>query len=162
MRDVYDGFEIANHGLNHLRLEQLTLESAHREILGGRLGLETYFEKPILGFVYPNGIYSPDIMDVVRSTGHVYARTTRNVACPFPPENAMAFHPSCHFLARDLWSRYEDSKSCGVFYFWGHSSEIATETMWKAFEDLIARIAADPDSHWENLVDLFHTFYETA
>jgi hypothetical protein len=67
----------------------------------------------------------------------------------------MSFHPSCHFLAPDLWSRYEHAKRRGVFYFWGHSCELTTEAMWQAFEDTIGWISADPGSRWGELVDLF-------
>jgi len=67
----------------------------------------------------------------------------------------MAFHPNCHFLAPDLWSRYEEARSGGVFYFWGHSYEIITEAMWHDFEEMIARISADSKTRWGELADLF-------
>ena len=95
-------------------------------------------------------------MEAVRETGHVYARTTRNVESPFPPENAMAFHPCCHFCAPDLWDRYEKARQGGVFYFWGHSYEMITEAMWTAFDDIIGRISNDPASRWGELEGLFH------
>lgn len=155
MREVYAGFTIANHSLTHPRLEQVTSEVARREIVEGRERLQQFFGQPILGFAYPFGTYSAAVMQLVREAGHLYARTTRNVDCPFPPEDAMAFHPCCHFLAPDLWTRYERARQCGVFYFWGHSYELITEAMWSAFEEMIKRISADPGACWGNLPDLF-------
>ena len=67
----------------------------------------------------------------------------------------MAFHPCCHFLAPDLWSRYENAQKCGVFYFWGHSYEMITQTMWSTFEEMIERISADPRACWGGVADLF-------
>ncbi|MFZ4538928.1 polysaccharide deacetylase family protein, partial [Propionivibrio sp.] len=155
MKEVYQGFVIANHSLTHPHLEQLEREVARREIAEGREKLQQFFGQRVLGFAYPFGTYSEEIMQLVRETGHVYARTTANVDFPFPPENAMLFHPCCHFLAPDLWSRYERAKASGVFYFWGHSYEMITDSMWREFEEIIKRISADPDSCWGDVADLF-------
>ena len=47
------------------------------------------------------------------------------------------------------------AKQCGVFYFWGHSYEMITDSMWSTFEETIERISADPDSCWGEVADLF-------
>ena len=155
MKDLYSGFTIANHSLTHPSLEKLPVDAAQRDISEGRARLQRFFGQPVLGFAYPGGSYNEAVMAAAREAGHIYGRTTRNVAHPFPPENAMAFHPCCHFLAPDLWSRYENARTRGVFYFWGHSYEMITETMWTEFEGMIERISADSESRWGNLVDLF-------
>jgi peptidoglycan-N-acetylglucosamine deacetylase len=67
----------------------------------------------------------------------------------------MAFHPNCHFLAPDFWVQYEKARESGVFYFWGHSYELVTETMWNDFEKVIERISADSMAVWGNVADLF-------
>ncbi|WP_295445267.1 polysaccharide deacetylase family protein [uncultured Thiodictyon sp.] len=155
MKAVYDGFTIANHSLTHPRLEQLPIETARREVAEGRDRLQQFFGQPVSGFAYPFGSYSEAAMAAVRETGHPYARTTRQVAYPFPPENAMAFHPCCHFLAPDLWARYEQARTGGVFYFWGHSYEMITPEMWAAFEAVIARISNDRLARWGEIAELF-------
>ncbi len=155
MKTVYDGFTIANHGLAHPRLEQIPIEEARRDIIDGRDRLQQFFDQPVRGFAYPFGTYSDEVKAALREAGHVYARTIRNVARPFPPEDAMAFHPCCHFLAPDLAERYEEARAGGVFYFWGHSYEILSEAMWDEFDGMIARISADPGSRWGELAELF-------
>lgn len=155
MKSVYDGFTIANHSLTHPSLAKIPIEAARREILEGRDRLQQFFEQPVLGFAYPNGSYDDGVMEAVLEAGHIYARTTGSVEHPFPPERPMAFHPCCHFLVPDFWTRYEKARSGGVFYFWGHSYEIISEPMWTAFEEMIARITADPDARWGHLPDLF-------
>lgn len=157
MKAVYDGFTIANHSLTHLRLEQLPIETARREVADGRDRLQQFFGQPVSGFAYPFGSYSEAVMATVRETGHTYARTTHQVACPFPPQDAMALHPCCHFLASDLWARYEQARTGGVFYFWGHSYEMITREMWTLFEGLIARISNDPRARWGEVAELFLT-----
>ncbi len=155
MKAVYDGFLVANHSLSHPHLEQIPIEAARQEIMEGRDRLQQFFGQPVLGFTYPFGSYNEAVMTAIQEAGHVYARTTRNVEQPFLPENPMAFHPCCHFLASDLWARYEKARSGGVFYFWGHSYELVTETQWADFDQLMARISADSESRWGDVADLF-------
>lgn len=155
MRDVYSGFTIANHSLTHPYLDGLEKEAAWREIAQGRQRLQQFFGQPVLGFAYPFGAYNRDVMDLVREAGHVYARTVGSVTSPFPPEDSMAFHPCCHFLAPDFWTRYEQARPGGVFYFWGHSYEMTTDLMWSEFEEKIARISADPETCWGEVAELF-------
>jgi peptidoglycan-N-acetylglucosamine deacetylase len=155
MRAVYQGFTIANHSLTHPHLELMPIETARRDIVEGRDRLQQFFGQPVPGFVYPFGSYSEAVMQLVKEAGHVYARTAGNVDQPFPPENTMMFHPSCHFLAPDLWLRYQKTKKSGVFYFWGHSYEIITAEMWHMVEKITAQISADPDSRWADVTDLF-------
>jgi peptidoglycan/xylan/chitin deacetylase (PgdA/CDA1 family) len=156
MREVYEGFTIANHSLTHPRLDEIAIEAARYDIVEGRERLRQFFAQRVLGFAYPFGSYSEAVMQLVREAGHVYARTAYNVDYPYPPENPMAFHPCCHFLAPDLWLHYENARKCGVFYFWGHSYEMITETMWSSFEEMIRRISADPGSCWGDVADLFN------
>ena len=155
MKDIYSGFMIANHSLTHPSLAKLPIDEMRSEIAEGRDRLQQTFGQAVRGFAYPNGSYSEDVMNAVREAGHVYARTVLNVVHPFPPKDAMAFHPCCHFLSPDFWSRYENTRAGGVFYFWGHSFEMITEEMWADFEDIIERISADPKSRWADVADLF-------
>lgn len=155
MRDLYDGFMIANHSLTHPHLEQIPVEDARRDIREGRERLQQFFGQPVSGFAYPFGSYNAAVEALVAEAGHVYARTVGMVERPFPPVNAMAFHPCCHFLAPDFRERYEKARPGGVFYFWGHSYEMINEAMWAAFEDTIQFISRDPAAQWGDVADLF-------
>lgn len=155
MRAVYKGFVIANHSLTHPRLDQISIEAARHEIIEGRCRLQQFFGQPVHGFAYPFGAYSDAVMRLVHEAGHLYARTVDSTECSFPPLNAMAFNPCCHFLSADFWPRYEKAKQSGIFYFWGHSYEMISERMWDDFEALIARISSDPDACWADVSDLF-------
>lgn len=166
MREVYSGFAIANHSLTHPHLDDMPSDAARLEIAEGRDRLEQFFGKTVAGFAYPFGTYNEAVMSAVRETGHVYARTVQNVRHPFPPVDAMAFHPCCHFLAPDFWERYERARDSagngGVFYFWGHSYELVTESMWIAFEASVARMSHDPLACWQDIVTLFTTSAQPA
>ena len=156
LREVYDGFTIANHTLTHPHLDKIEPAAALQEIKGGREALEQHFGVPVTGFAYPFGSYNESVMDMLREAGHVYGRTCGNATPCFPPADAMAFHADCHFLAEDFWNKFELAKEKSeVFYFWGHSYELVTPEDWDAFEQKIARLAADPDAEWADLPALF-------
>lgn len=155
MRAVYDGFTIGNHSLTHPLLDQITIQAARREIFEGRERLQQFFAQEVRGFAYLFGAHNEVVRDLVREAGHVYARTTHSKNIPYPPADAMELDPCVYYLAPDFWSRYEKAKGRGVFYFWGHSYEMTTEEMWRAFEEMIARIDADPQARWGEIEDLF-------
>ena len=157
LRDVYEGFTIANHSYKHLNLPSVPIDEAIEDIRVGRDALEQYFGCPVTGFVYPCGLHDADIENAVREAGHIYARTTKNVDCVFPPDEPMAFHSNCHFAAADFMDRFERAleESHPVFYFWGHSYEMITDDDWAEMESKISRLSSAPDCVWADLPDLF-------
>lgn len=156
MRTVYAGFSIANHSLTHPNLCDLSEDAARREIGDSRERLQQFFGQAVTGFAYPFGAFNSTVMALVRETGHHYARTTGEAGTLFSQVNPMAFHPNCHFLAQDFWSRYEQAKKGGLFYFWGHSYELVSEAMWRLFEETLQRIDDDPHAVWGELPALFN------
>lgn len=155
LREVYDGFCIANHTLTHPHLEQLPIERARGEIRDGRSRLQDLFDQPVRGFVYPFGSFNEAVAQGVRDAGHVYARTTHVADAGVETGDAMAVAPSCHFLADDFWQRFERARASGVFWFWGHSYELIDETMWASFEAALARLCAEPGVQWCDPTELF-------
>ncbi len=153
--DVYEGFTIANHSLTHPHLETLPLDEVRVEVEENRKRLQDLFGQSIDGFAYPFGTYNNSIVDIIEQQGHKYARTIKNSVPAFPPQNPYEFHPSCHFLAKDFWVRYQESKQSGVFYFWGHSYEMISKMMWIDFENKIKKINEDPESQWYDISKLF-------
>lgn len=155
LREVYEGFGIANHTLTHPHLERLPMEVARSEIRDGRARLQDLFDQPVRGFAYPFGSFDDAVMQAVREAGHRYARTTRAAHAGVETVEPMAVAPSCHFLAPDFWQRLDRARPTGVFWFWGHSYELVDEAMWAAFEASVARLGAEPGVQWCDPSDLF-------
>ena len=155
LRDVYDGFSIANHTLTHPHLEQLPIDAARHEISVGRSRLQALFDQPVSGFVYPFGTFDGAVAQAVRDAGHSYARTTCAAEAGVDTMDAMAAAPSCHFLAPDFWQRLDRARASGAFWFWGHSYELVGEAMWAAFNASLARLCAEPGVQWCDPTDLF-------
>jgi peptidoglycan/xylan/chitin deacetylase (PgdA/CDA1 family) len=153
---AYEGFTIANHTATHPFLTRIPAEDALRDIREGRDKLEQHFGVPVTGFAYPFGDTNAAVEEMVRETGHIYARTTGYTDAPCPPVNTMRFDANCHFLAPDFWERVERAKAAGdVFYFWGHSYELVTDEDWANFDAKISKLNADPDTTWTDLPTLF-------
>jgi peptidoglycan/xylan/chitin deacetylase (PgdA/CDA1 family) len=153
---IYEGFPVANHTFTHPRLTEIPLSQAAEDIRKGREALEQMFGYAVTGFVYPFGDHNADIREAVREAGHLYGRTAGPQPQSFPPEDPMAFGPTCHFLSPDFWTAYDRVKAAdGVFYFWGHSYEMMDESDWTAFEQKISRISRDPMATWIDLPALF-------
>jgi peptidoglycan-N-acetylglucosamine deacetylase len=156
LTSVYEGFTIANHTSKHPYLTKLSLEEARLEIETGRDALEQLFGCRVEGFVYPFGDRNAEVRELVRSSGHVYARLAESSRSIFPPEDAMEFAPTCHILAPNFWTEFEFVRqNGGVFYFWGHSYELVTEDQWRDLDEKIERLSAAGE--WVNLPDLFRT-----
>lgn len=154
--EAYQGFTVANHSLTHAMLAEIDQDTATRDIVDGRDALEQIFGCPVVGFAYPCDSRNAAVKEIVRSAGHVYARTTANVDHALPVVDAMEFHPNCHFLASDFWDRFDRAKQADeLFYFWGHSYEIMTEEDWLTFDRQIGRLSATPEAIWVDLPSLF-------
>ena len=74
LNEVYQGFDIANHSLNHPVLTNMSIEEAKHEILENKHQLEAIFRREIKGFSYPFGATNDDISTLVELSGHSYAR----------------------------------------------------------------------------------------
>lgn len=97
MKKVYQGFTIANHTLTHPRLELMERAAAWCEIAEGRDRLQQFFGQAVSGFAYPFGTCNEAIIQMVRDSGHVYARTTASVSHPFPRTMPCFFIPVAIF-----------------------------------------------------------------
>jgi peptidoglycan/xylan/chitin deacetylase (PgdA/CDA1 family) len=155
MRELYDGFTIANHSLTHPRLETLSPDALRREIEDGRKQLQDLFQQPVRGFAYPFGSYNVEVKEALRRAGHIYARAAHSRSLDFPPDDPMELHPTCHFRDDDFFERYDLARSTGVFYFWGHSYEMNTEKRWADLESKLLHIQNDPASCWTTVESLF-------
>lgn len=153
---VYRGFLVANHSLTHPHPTKIDDAALTREIVENKRQMEVLFGYEVQGFAYPFGDHDDRVAAAVQAAGHIYTRTCANTEAVLPCGDPMRLASSCHFRAADFWERYEHVRAVdGVFYFWGHSYEIMTEADWWRFDQMIARISADPQAQWVTLPSLF-------
>jgi peptidoglycan/xylan/chitin deacetylase (PgdA/CDA1 family) len=72
-------FEIGSHTFDHLFLKNADAPTAQYQIEAGKSRLEDMIGREVDGFCYPGGKYGRQHINMVRSAGFRYARTTENL-----------------------------------------------------------------------------------
>ena len=76
LRDIDRLFEIGGHTLTHKYLIGLDYDVIYDEVFKGKSDIEDKLGHSIIGFSYPGGKYNESIIEIVKSAGYKYSRTT--------------------------------------------------------------------------------------
>ena len=152
------GNEVAIHGVHHIPLTYIDDTMGINEIFTDRQNLEKLFGKPVQGMAYANGVYSDEVVDMLKKCGVLYARTTKSTEAFEIPEDWMRLPTTCHhknprlmeiadlFLAepkqRNFWTN-----RAKLFYLWGHSYEFDYDDNWQVIETF-AKHVGNRDDVW--------------
>lgn len=150
------GHEIALHGARHIFLNKVPLPEAANEIVQNRLYLENKFKKIVRGMAYAYNGYNSEIINLLKSLGVTYARTTEESHIFEVPENWLTLKPTCHHAdpkLGELTDRFlnqspEDEfkhREPWLFYVWGHSYEFDDNGNWHIIENLCRRLSENKD-----------------
>lgn len=150
------GHEIALHGARHIFLNKVPLPEAANEIVQNRLYLENKFKKIVRGMAYAYNGYNSEIINLLKSLGVTYARTTEESHSFEVPENWLTLKPTCHHAdpkLGELTDRFlnqspEDEfkhREPWIFYVWGHSYEFDDNGNWHIIENLCRRLSENKD-----------------
>ncbi|MBE6405609.1 MAG: hypothetical protein E7040_06270 [Lentisphaerae bacterium] len=156
MMEVYGDFEVASHCDMHENAKTTDPNAFLESAMKSRRFLEDFFQKECRGFAWPFGAYTDETAKLLTDAGFVYGRSTENTDDVLSYTDPLKLASNCHFMNRLFWKKYQLAKeSCGVFYFWGHSYEMADfDPYWKNFEAMIAYISNDPEAEWINVADI--------
>lgn len=143
LKEIYGGFEIASHGFTHPFLDRIPRACALEDLLADRRELEKITGKIVRGFALPFGANSPEVVELLRSAGYLYSRTTQATGRFSPPQDFLEWHPTCHH--RDALNYCAGFKSTryalSIFYIWGHSYEFDRNNNWDLIEKVCAELA---------------------
>ena len=150
------GHEIALHGARHIFFNKVPLPEAANEIVQNRLYLENKFKKIVRGMAYAYNGYNSEIINLLKSLGVTYARTTEESHSFEVPENWLTLKPTCHHAdpkLGELTDRFlnqspEDEfkhREPWLFYVWGHSYEFDDNGNWHIIENLCRRLSENKD-----------------
>ena len=162
VKQVYEGFEIASHGIAHRDFPDLDDAELDREILDDKKTLEKLSGQTIIGAAYPCGRFDDKIADRLRSRGIYYCRTIASTNSFELPADFNLWHPTCHdhdenvMTYADSFLKLETDKDA-VFYIWGHSFEFDKNDCdrWYAIEKLCEKLAGHDDITYATNGEIF-------
>ena len=140
LNEIYEGHEIAIHGVEHKNLCQMTDQEITLELLPDRQALEKLTGKFVQGMAYAYGAYNEHIMQLAGSMGVHYSRTVGENHYFDIPSNFLAWDSTCHHN-NDLmkWGKEfvncPDWKELPLMYVWGHSFEFNGDNSWNIIEE---------------------------
>lgn len=152
---LYEGHEVAAHGVYHETMPGMDTARCVEEILTCRKELEQITGRPLTGFAYAFGAVDENILSAARLSGISYARTIEATGKFDIPLDFLKWDPTCHhddervmkladtFLSDDFYfSMYSPAK---LFYVWGHSYEFEQNDNWDHMENLLDKVASKND-----------------
>lgn len=152
---VYEGHEVACHGLTHMKLTDMDTAVVAHEIIEDRKNLESMMEKIISGFAYPFGTFDKAVMATLKMCGIDYARTVQSTEGFDLPKDFLAWHPTCHHdhpLLMDLGKQFCENDSLfgmpQLFYLWGHAYEFDQKNNWETIEQFLSYIGQFKEMIW--------------
>lgn len=150
LKALYQGHEIACHGLTHASLADFDYDTVYNEVWLDKFYLEQYFGQPIAGLAYPMGTYNDTAVSVLQDCGIRYARTVEASNSFELQSDLLRFKPTCHHDAKDIFEKIDafvNSKPDRpqLFYIWGHSFEFDTRNNWEHMEEVLKRISGKED-----------------
>ena len=139
------GHEIAAHGVKHLSLGMVDESMAINDVINDRVNLEEMFGGLVQGFAYPNGSYSDEAVEILKSAGIHYARTVISTEKFDIPSDWLRLPTTCHHANPRLMALAKQFVESGdgynfwwtqpqLFYLWGHSYEFNDNNNWDIIE----------------------------
>jgi len=165
--ELYKNHEISCHGVYHHSLSTLAPQNIIGEILEDRKFFENITGQPVRGMSYANGVYSDEIINVLKNCGMVYSRTVQATHSFAFPEDFMKWHPTCHH--RDCLNDAEAFIACmerayqpyaRLFYVWGHSYEFENNNNWDVIEKFCELMGGREEIWYATNIELYE--YITA
>lgn len=160
------GQEIALHGDRHIFLDKVPLPEATREILLNRSYLEKRYARTVRGMAYAYGAYSDEIVQMLKTLGVVYARTTQSSHSFEIPKDWMRLKPTCHHRDEEFKELADKFFTCSpeselkhreslLFYLWGHAYEFDDDGNWEILEEFAKRASQCKDIWFATNVEIY-------
>lgn len=160
VRDLYQGHEVSCHSVSHPFPSRIPVTEWLREVLEDRKALESVTGYAVRGMSYPYGMYNDSVIEIAKSCGIVYSRTTKATGGFGVPDDFMTWHPTCHhnncMKCLDSFFRpraYENNSH--LFYVWGHSYEFANNDNWSLIEEFCQRMSNDEQIWYATNIEIY-------
>lgn len=156
------GMEVAVHAATHPFLEQLPLNMCTREVMQDRENIEKMFGTICRGMAYPYGTTSDAVVEILKSCGILYSRTTVSSRNFMIPEDWLRLSATCHHgdmqlmdLAEKFLAVNEPYRAPKMFYLWGHSYEFDMHENWNVMEQFAEKMGGRDDIWYATNIEIF-------
>ena len=155
------GHEVAVHGYSHPFLESLPPATAAWDIINDRRCLEAEFDTVIRGMAYPYGTTSDTVVEILKNSGIVYARTTVSTEKFDIPKDWLRMPATCHHNCKSLMTLAERFVAMDVprhpkmFYLWGHSYEFEQDNSWEIIEKFSEYVGGKEDIWYATNIEIY-------
>ena len=150
------GMEVAIHGYKHIHLTHVDSAIATYEVINDRIELERMFDTVIKGMAYAFGNYNDSVVDILKTCGVSYSRTTVSTEKFEIPGDWLRLPATCHHnnpKLMQLAELFTDGvgqsdkwkKTPRLFYLWGHSYEFDNNDNWDVIERFAEYIGGRDD-----------------
>ncbi|MCR4634393.1 MAG: polysaccharide deacetylase family protein [Erysipelotrichaceae bacterium] len=154
VKDVYEGFEIASHSLEHKNLKKCDDRELNRQIAADVENLSKKFDQKIVGFAYPYGVSDQRCVKIMKENGIEYARTIGSAKDFSFPEDPYRMPMTCWHVSKKAFEKIDRfietkaEKEDLFFLIFAHGYEFdfgTKESNWEKFEDICKRISSHSD-----------------
>lgn len=151
------GMEVAMHGLDHAFLGGCTGADILKEYYEDKIKLEQTFGTIMRGGAYAFGVCNDEIVNVLKTLGVSYFRTTVSSNTFDIPTDWLRLQPTCKHNAENTFELLDKFLKCApdkeyraypkLFYLWGHSYEYEDQNNWEIIEKF-GQKTAEYDDIW--------------
>ena len=128
---LYNGFEVACHGLTHAKLNEASSAELRKEIFDDYDKIFALTGIKPCGIAYPGALpnYNQAVITTLEDSGKIfYGRTIEETHGFSLPTDFLRWNPTCQFRGDELLKRAEDffdlkAETDALFFVWGHSYE---------------------------------------
>ncbi len=141
---VYEGFEVASHSLEHVNLPKEGNDECNKQVEEDVKNLEELFGQKIIGFAYPYGSNNDMTRDVLVANGIKYARTVEKAKDFSFPQNPLMISMTGWIIDKDILNKVQrfvdlESEEDQFFLMFAHGYELDFNTKECNF-DMFRRI----------------------
>lgn len=128
---LYNGFEVACHGLTHAKLNETDDGELKKEIFEDYDNISSLTGIKSCGIAYPGALpnYNERVINTLKKSGKLfYGRTIEETHGFSFPADFLRWNPTCQFRGDELLLRAEEffdmkPEKDALFFVWGHSYE---------------------------------------
>jgi len=150
MAKLYEGHEIALHGLTHASPSGIKPEDYSQEYLQDARNIEKLYGKYPVGMAYAYGDVPDPVVSYLKDIGIRYGRTVESTHGFALPQDPMRLNATCHHNDDKLFELAEQFLAAKpeepmLFYVWGHSYEFDVNNNWERIEEFCKMLGGRDD-----------------